>query len=183
MSPYLFLLVADVLQIMIKRDGGVRHPLMENTPCSVLQYSDDKLILLRGELGDVLRLRELLDSFSKAIGLKINYTKSIAVPMHLGESAATQCVQALGCRQEGFPQTYLGLPLSCGKLRLATFDPYIAHADRYLAGCQSFFLNPMGCTVLINSVLDIQLVYLMCVVQLPPHIQTGPEKERISVGR
>jgi hypothetical protein len=154
MSPYLFLLVADVLQIMIKRDGGVRRPLMENTLCSVLQYSDDKLILLRGELGDVLRLRELLDSFSKAIGLKINYTKSIAVPMHLGESAATQCVQALGCRQEGFPQTYLGLPLSCGKLRLATFDPYIAHADRYLAGL------PLSCGKLRLDTFDPLAVFL-----------------------
>jgi hypothetical protein len=168
MSPYLFLLVADVLQKMVKQDGGVRHPLMETASCAVLQYADDTLILLRGELSDVLRLRELLDSFSNATRLKINYTKSTAVPMHLSDSVAAQCVQALGCREEGFPQTYLGLLLSCGKLRLATFEPYIARADRYLAGWQSFFLNPMGRTILINSVLDSRLIYLMCALQLPP---------------
>jgi hypothetical protein len=178
MSPYLFLLVADVLQTMVKHDSGVRHPLMETTSCSVLQYADDTFILLRGELSDVLRLRELLDSFSNATGLKINYTKSTAMLMHLSASAAAQCVQALGCRQEGFPQTYLGLPLSFGKLRLATFEPYIARADRYLVGWQSFFLNPMGRTVLINLVLDSQLIYLMCAIQLPPGLISKLDQKR-----
>lgn len=178
MSPYLFLLVADVLQTMIKQDVGVRHPLMEDTACSVLQYADDTLVLLRGELEDVIRLRELLDQFSKATGLKINYTKSTAVPMHLDEQLAEQYIQALGCRQEGLPQTYLGLPLSCGKLRLSTFDPYIARADRYVVGWQSFLLNPMGRTVLINSVPDSQLIYLMFAIQLPPEFTSKFDRKR-----
>jgi hypothetical protein len=72
-----------VLQAMIKQDGGVQHPLVENTTCSILQYTDDTLILLREELVDVVRLRELLDLFTKATGLKINYTKSTVVPMNL----------------------------------------------------------------------------------------------------
>jgi hypothetical protein len=69
----------------------------------MLQYADDTLIPLRGELGDVIRIRELLENFSKATGLKINYSKSTTMPMHLSDSVATQCVQALGCRQEDFP--------------------------------------------------------------------------------
>lgn len=61
MSPYLFLLVADVLQTLIKQDGGVRHLLVSDTPCPVLQYADDTLILLRGDVVDVCRLKLLLD--------------------------------------------------------------------------------------------------------------------------
>jgi hypothetical protein len=87
--------------------------------------------------------------------------------MHLSEQLAAQCIQALGCRQEGFPQTYCAMPLACGKLHMSTFDPYIARADRYLAGWQSFLLNPIERTALINSVLDSQLIYLMCAIQLP----------------
>jgi len=48
MSPYLFLLVADVLQALIKQDASVRHPLDHSATCSVLQYADDTLLLLRG---------------------------------------------------------------------------------------------------------------------------------------
>lgn len=115
MSPYLFLLVADVLQTLIKQDG-VRHPLVSDTPCPVLQYADDTLILLRGDVVDVCRLKLLLDQFSDATGLLINYNKSTMVPMNMTEVLTDSCRTILGCRQEGFPQTYLGLPLSCSKL-------------------------------------------------------------------
>lgn len=47
LSPYLSLLVADVLQILIKTDRGVRHP-MADRPCPVLQYADDIIILALG---------------------------------------------------------------------------------------------------------------------------------------
>jgi hypothetical protein len=46
LSPYLFLLVADVLQMLIKKDAGICHP-MANGPCPVLQYADDMIILAR----------------------------------------------------------------------------------------------------------------------------------------
>lgn len=123
----------------------------------MLQYADDTLILMRGELADVERLKSLLDQFSAATGLHGNYHKSTAVPMHMSEDDIPRCISALGCKREGFPQAYLGLPLSCEKLRLSAFDPYIGKADRHLAGWQASLLNPMGRTVLINSVLQAQL--------------------------
>ena len=144
MSPYLFLLVADVLQTLIRKSNTVHNPLDHSSPCPVLQYADDTLILLRGDLDEVKQLKHLLDQFSEATGLRINYHKSTAVPMHMTDELIPDCMAALGCRREGFPQTYLGLPLSCEKLRLQAFDPYIAKADRYLAGWQATLLNPMG---------------------------------------
>ena len=87
-----------------------------------------------------------------------------------------QCISELGCKQDGFPQSYLGLPLSCDKLRLPAFDPYISKADRYLAGWQTSLLSPMGRTVLINSVLGGQLSYVMCAVPLPPGVITKIDK-------
>jgi hypothetical protein len=111
-------------------------------------------------------LKQLLDSFSKATGLCINFQKSVLVPIHMNETAVQQCVSLLGCRREGFPQTYLGLPLSLTKTRLSTFVPYMAKTDKYLAGWQAALLNPMGRMVLINSVLDSQLVYVMSSLQL-----------------
>jgi hypothetical protein len=51
LSPFLFLLVADVLQQMIKSNLNlVRHSLVDDCPCLVLQYADDTLIIIRGEL-------------------------------------------------------------------------------------------------------------------------------------
>ena len=57
LSPYLFLLVADVLQRLIKYDGGVRHPAFDALPCPVIHYADDTLIVLRAADQDVLKLK------------------------------------------------------------------------------------------------------------------------------
>jgi len=64
-------------------DGGIRHPLSYG-PCSVLQYDDDMIILLRAELSDAAWLKEVLDLFyaATATGLKINFQKSTVTPSH-----------------------------------------------------------------------------------------------------
>ena len=156
------------------------NPLDPQASCSILQYADDTLILLRGELGDVEHLKLVLDQFSAATGLHINYHKSTVVPLHMDEAIVPQCISVLGCRREGFPQTYLGLPLTCDKLKLSAFDPYISRTDRYLAGWQASFLNPMGRSILINAVLDGHLSYIMMAVSLPPGVIAKVDKRRRS---
>lgn len=52
LSPYLFILVADVLQRLIRSassDGRLAHPIDPSLPCPVLQYADDTLILCRAD--------------------------------------------------------------------------------------------------------------------------------------
>jgi hypothetical protein len=123
----MFVLVADVLQQLIKSSQGlIRHPLVDDAPCPVLQYADDTLIVVRGDLHDIQNLKVVLDRFALA--------KSTAVPTHMAQESAAQCVNALGCSLQCFPQTYLGLPLSVYKLPSSAFSPTIAKADRYL-GC------------------------------------------------
>jgi hypothetical protein len=48
-SPYLFL-VAETLQCLIRSCHGIQHPTEDGLPCEVLQYADDTLIVLRGDL-------------------------------------------------------------------------------------------------------------------------------------
>ncbi|CAO2043009.1 unnamed protein product [Urochloa humidicola] len=167
LSPYLFLLVADVLQQLIKQDGRICHPAAADRPCPVLQYADDTLLLLRADARDLQALKEVLDVFSAFTGLKINYNKSTLVPMHTSNEDATVFQQILGCQLGTFPQTYLGLPLSSEKLWLSAFAPLIAKSDKYLSGWQATLLNPMGRTVLVNTVLDSQLIHALSVMLFP----------------
>lgn len=172
--------MADVLQALIRSDEQTRHPIVADSSCPVLQYADDTLLLIRGHLPDVQRLRTLLVQFAQATGLQINHAKSTAVPMHMAEEDVEQCISALGCRREGFPQTYLGLPLSTTKLRLSAFTVQIAKADKYLAGWQASLLNHMGRATLVNSVLDSQLVYVMCSLPIPQGVIGQVDHRRCS---
>jgi len=128
----------------------------------------------------MVALKRILDAFSQATGLVTNFHKSTFVPMHISDDTAAEMASVLGCSISTFPQTYLGLPLSCDKLRLSAFDPYICKADRYLAGWQAALLNPMGRTVLINTVLGGQLSYVMCAMPIPPGVIAQIDKRRRS---
>jgi hypothetical protein len=177
LSPYLFLLMADVLQRLVRRDDTLQHPLVDGVPCPVLQYADDTLIIFRAGGAAARRLKLILDQFGDATGLKINYHKSTLVPMHVDGAVLTEIQAALQCRVEGFPQTY-GLPLSADKLRLADFAPLIAKVDRYLSGWRALLLSPGGRLVLLNSVLDALPTFAMGAMELPAGVVTALDRLR-----
>lgn len=102
-SPCLFLIVADVLPALVKRDGGVRHPIASDFPCPILQYADDTLILLPADRAQVQRLCGLLDSFSASTGLKINYSKSTLVPIHVPDQLCSEVQGILQCKYGTIP--------------------------------------------------------------------------------
>lgn len=81
--PYLFLLVVDVLQRLIKQDGGLQHPLIDGVPSVVLQYADDTMIIMRADPEATARLLAILDMLASTTGLVINFGKSTLVPMHV----------------------------------------------------------------------------------------------------
>ena len=180
LSPYLFLLVADTLQALIKSATEIKHPIDDEAPGVVLQYADDTLIVIRGAAQSAQHLKTLLDLFSAATGLHINFNKSTLVPIHMTDSEISQCTEILGCRQEEFPQNYLGLPLSMSKLPNSIFNTYVDRSDRFLSSWQASLLNSMGRVVLINSVLDSQLVYIMSATQIPNEIIKQVDKRRRS---
>jgi hypothetical protein len=103
LSPYLYLLMGDVLQRMIQQDAVLRHPLSDDAPCPVLQYADDTLIIFRASAEAARRMRLLLDQFAQATGLVINFAKSTLVPMHTTQELTDEMQAILGCRVEGFP--------------------------------------------------------------------------------
>jgi hypothetical protein len=153
--------VAETLQCLIRNEVHIKRPTDESLPCVVLQYANDTLIVFKADTVGAARLKMLLDQFVALSGLYINYGKSTLVPIHASDSVANQCVQIIGCNKGNFPQPYLGLPLSVNKLPLSVLNVYIQKTDKFLSSWQADLLNPMGRTVLVNSVLDSLLVYLM----------------------
>lgn len=62
---------------MIKSKADtIRHPIIAGSGCVTLQYADDVLIVLKGDPDDVEVLKGVLNSFSNATGLSINYIKA-----------------------------------------------------------------------------------------------------------
>lgn len=135
LSPYLFIIVADLLQQMINRpcaNGLLQHPLVDNLPCPVLQYVDDTLIVIRAIPEQLAYLQSLLASFTAVSGLHINFNKSTFVPIGVPSHQADDLAASLGCVVASFPQTYLGLPLDVRKLCSKDFYPLVSAVDAYI---------------------------------------------------
>lgn len=181
LSPYLFIIVADVLWGLIHdafRHGRLMHPIVDDAPPTVLQYADDTLILLRGDLASVTELKTILQDFASATGLVINYHKSTFVPMNLDPQVAHSMAITLGCTISSFPQPYLGLPLSLAKLHNADFLPLIAKCDKYLAGWKGCLLSKGGHLTLVNAILSCVPVYHMCSLPLPKGVIAAIHRRR-----
>ena len=112
----------------------------------------------------------ILDDFAAATGLGIIYGKITLVAIHVADEVVAGAAGALSCSVQGFPQPYLGLPLSWDKLTAADFAPMIAKVDAYLAGRRARLLSPAGRLVLINAVLDALPTYAMAAMLLPPAV-------------
>lgn len=63
LSPYLFIIVADVLRRLLHHPDfspSLDHPLVPGAPCPVLQYADDTLIFLRCSAGAIHQVKHVL---------------------------------------------------------------------------------------------------------------------------
>lgn len=132
LSPYLFILVADVLQRLLEKNFQIRHPIYQDRPCATIQYADDTLVICRAEEDDVLALRSTLLQFSKATGLQINFAKSTMISLHIDRSKESSLSELLQCKLESLPMSYLGLPLSLHKLTNNDLQPIVVKVDSFL---------------------------------------------------
>jgi hypothetical protein len=82
--------------------------LFENLPCPVLQYTDDTTINFCPSEDDMCNLKVVLESFSVATVLQINYLKSTFAPIHVDLDFSNLLAGILGCHVATFPHTYLG---------------------------------------------------------------------------
>jgi hypothetical protein len=114
---------ADSLQSMIneaKDMGLLQLPIPTNSSSDfpVVQYADDTLIIMEGDTRQLFFLKSLLNSFSMSTGLKVNFNKSMMVPINVSDARMEILAGIFGCSKGSLPFTYLGLPLSISKPRV-----------------------------------------------------------------
>lgn len=111
-------------------------------------------------------IKALLESYTKATGLKINYSKSQMMPINLSEQKITDLAAAFGCEVGTMPFTYLGLPLGTTKPTVRDLMPLVDNVERRLSGT-AIWMSYGGRVEYINSALSSLLSFAMCVIKVP----------------
>ncbi len=79
LSPYLFLLCAEVLGLMIRNNKNIKGISIDNVEYKLSQYADDTVLFLDGSEESMSTAFHTLDIFANVSGLKVNIEKTQAV--------------------------------------------------------------------------------------------------------
>jgi Reverse transcriptase (RNA-dependent DNA polymerase) len=116
LSPFLFDLVADVLNILLKNDKNLGYLKGLGSIGSFegilnLHFADDTLLFLEAKTEYIEILKWILVAFEDLSGLKINFDKCEMVPFNISDEEEYNLAQILGCTISHLTITYLGVPL------------------------------------------------------------------------
>jgi hypothetical protein len=181
LSPLLFVLAADLLQSILNKAAQLGHltlPIPAPSPhFPIIQYADDTLIVLEASVSQLFFLKGILQSFSDSTGLRVNYSKSMMVPINLSNEKLVYLARTFGCQTGSFPFTYLGLPMGLTKPKVDDFLPLISKCEKRLSFI-SPFLNQASRLELTNSILTALPTYTMCSIMLPKTVIKQIDKYR-----
>jgi hypothetical protein len=152
-------------------------PLPNDDDFPILQYADDTLFFMQGDVNQLQHLKDILHSFAESTGLRVNFEKSFMVPINISKDRLNILVTTLGCSKQSLPFTYLGLPLSITKPLVAHFWPLVSKCERRLVNFSSF-LTEAGRLQLTNAVLTALPTFTMCTFLLPKTVIKQIDKFR-----
>jgi hypothetical protein len=106
-------------------------------------------------------LKSLLQTFAISTRLKVNYSKSILVPINMEDHKVQMLPQTFGCTIGSMLFTYLGLPLGITKPTVEDFLPLVSKCEKRLVST-SIFLSQAGQLQLTNFVFTSLPTFYLC---------------------
>lgn len=143
----------------------------------MIQYADDTLLVMEVDLDQLLHLKHILDLFADSTGLKVNYSKSVMVPINTPQDRLHHLADIFDCQAGPLPFTYLGLTLGLTKTTIEEFFPLIKKVERRLRGISNM-LSQGGKLQLVNSVLTSTAMFHMATIKLPKGVIDQIDKYR-----
>ena len=130
-----------------------------------MQYADDTLLVMQADSAQIFCLKALLQTFADSTGLRVNFQKSMIIPLNVNSDRTADVVGLMNCQLGSFPFTYLGPPLGTTRPTLEYFIPMMQMVERRLCGVANF-LNIGGKLEMVKSVLASMPIFYMCMLEI-----------------
>jgi hypothetical protein len=180
-SLILFVAGADLLQSMVNyliTQGTFIPPNpIPDTDFPIVQYADDTLIIMQACPDQLLALKDLLQVFTSATGLRVNYAKYCLMPINIDIHYLHYLANAFGCAVGSPPFTYLGLPLGTTKSTIQDITPITDQIERRL-NASARFLDYGGRLQLVCYVLSSLPMHYLCSLKVQKSIIKIADRSR-----
>lgn len=165
LSPYLFILVTEILACNIRQDKNIKGIELNNEEAKLLQFADDT----NGIVDDIKSGKyflKVVEAFGEYSGLKLNKEKTEAI--WLG-SQRNNTTTPLGIKWSKDPIKTLGVYFSynekaCEKLN---FEDKLHKCERILNMWRQRNLTMIGKSLIIKTFIISQFLYISCALQMP----------------
>lgn len=178
MSPYLFLLVTQVLSegfahlasLNVCRGIAISR---KSPPISHLLFTDDCFIFLHYKPAEIWCLHWFLNAFCSYSGLRINFHKSeLFLSPNFSHSTRDWLVSLFGVKVVSKPGIYLGAYLGFSRRsKSKIFNSILSRIQSKLQGWKCDFLNFASRGILVKHVLQSIPMYLLSVFCMPDNFQ------------
>ncbi|KAI8525452.1 hypothetical protein RHMOL_Rhmol13G0231200 [Rhododendron molle] len=176
LSPYLFLLVKDVLSKLIQVELNNKHlsGMRINRHCPILShilFADDALLFLKADLKDCCIVLDILKKYGEASGQLINYEKSgVFCSSNMCDIDKQLCCDLLNMSPMKGDSKYLGLPSFWGRSKAEAYTFLVERAFKKMQGWKTKLISMAGKETLIKSQVQGIPTYTMACFLLPKRL-------------
>lgn len=161
LSPYLFILCAEVLSHMMRRaetQGNIIGIKISNASPSVthLLFADDSLFFCQANMKAAKAIQNVLLQYECASGQKVNTNKSaLTFGKRVPNTTKTQIRRQLQIFNDGGCGKYLGMPEQFGRKKVELFQYIVEKVRERTKGWSNKFLSHGGKEILLKSIADV----------------------------
>lgn len=172
MSPYLFLLVAEILSALINSAvyqgliKGFKVDRDEFQLCHI-QFADDTIFFVEADNNNLIALRRILRIFRICTGMKVNFSKSQVFGVNVDNDCLKAASATLGCKIGSWPCNYLGFPIGGKNSTKSIWVPVVNKIKKHLTSWKKNSLSQVGRLTLIKSVINLIPTYFLSLFCMP----------------
>lgn len=176
LSPYLFILCAEVLSHMMNKAMENRSLMgikiaVTAPPVNHLLFADDSLFFSLANIKAAKQLKKIFSEYEDISGQSINLSKSsITFGSKVRAEVKTQLRNVLGIHNEGGIGKYLGLPEQFGAKKSEMFEFILERVRAVTQGWKQRHLSLGGKETLLKAVAQAMPIFSMSVFKLPKEV-------------
>ena len=179
LSPYIFLICAEILAILIRKNKNIKGISVNNIERKISQLADDTSLILDGSEESLAETFKTLENFSEMSGLHINYEKTHVIWLGSKKYSNETLLPNYRLKWGSTRFTLLGIhfDVELDKIPQLNYEPKLVKIKSIIKQWEKRFLTPIGkITVIKTLVLPLLNHILMSIPNPSDHYLKELEK-------
>ena len=169
LSPYLFLLAAEILATKVREDTQIQGISIDGQSHKISQFADDTSMSLLYSPDNINRAFHIFDDFEQISGLKVNYDKTEIFPIGALAGCKTALYKDRHIKWASDNVKLLGIVITHDKRDLIemNYRPILSKMENLIKIWNLRKLSLYGKVTIIKTQLQSQLIYQLSVLPSP----------------